>query len=107
MYEKTRRSSSYRTANQSFSRVINALERLKRYTLPSRRTSLYGRSGAILIGIPAPTGAFAIRNQSGEAIVTIYHDGRVVVNPAFLVDDAAAAFWEAVIRLNPAFGGQP
>jgi hypothetical protein len=43
----------------------------------------------------------ALCAASGDPIVTIRFDGRVEVNPAFTVDEAARAFWDAVIRLNP------
>ena len=33
---------------------------------------------------------------TGEPLVTVYFDGRVEVNPQYTMDEAAAAFWEAV-----------
>ena len=64
------------------------------------------RAGAVGVGTAAPVGSFQIVHDSGEPIVTIYLDGRVEVNPAFTVDDAARAFWEAVKQLNPGDGGR-
>jgi hypothetical protein len=51
---------------------------------------------------------FACRNdsvlsfyQSNEAIVTFHRDGRVEINPKYSAEEAAKAFWNAVIRMNP------
>lgn len=46
-------------------------------------------------------GAFSIHHTSGDPIFAIHADGRLEINPAFTVDEAARAFWDAVIRLNP------
>jgi hypothetical protein len=39
--------------------------------------------------------------QSNEQIVSIHPDGRIEINPKYTTDEAAKAFWEAVIRMNP------
>jgi acyl-CoA synthetase (NDP forming) len=40
-------------------------------------------------------------NVGGEAIATIYWDGKVVIAEDRTPDDAAKAFWAAVEHLNP------
>ena len=55
----------------------------------------------IRIALPHGPGAMAIHTPSGDPIVTIRFDGRIDVNPAFTLEEAARAFWDAVIRLNP------
>jgi len=54
----------------------------------------------LITPLPSGTGAFMIRNGP-EPIFTIHFDGRIEVNPAFTVDEAARAFWDAVARMNP------
>jgi hypothetical protein len=40
-------------------------------------------------------------SQLNETIVTFHRDGRVEINPKYSADEAAKAFWNAVIRMNP------
>jgi hypothetical protein len=54
-----------------------------------------------LVLVPTKPPSFAVSSSGGEPIFTIHHDGAVAVNPKYATDDAALAFWEAVIRLNP------
>jgi hypothetical protein len=50
--------------------------------------------------------SFQITSAGGEPIVTIDHDGHVIVNPKYTLDEAANSFWLAVIRLNPTLMGK-
>jgi len=53
------------------------------------------------IDLPHGPGSMALYTASADPIVTIRFDGRIDVNPAFTVEQAARAFWDAVIRMNP------
>lgn len=59
--------------------------------------------GVLFVGGVLPVNAFTVNSESvaPTPIVTIRWDGRVEVNPAFTVDEAARAFWDAVIAMNP------
>jgi hypothetical protein len=59
------------------------------------------------ISLHETTGYLQICTASGEPIVTIHYDGRVEINPAFTVDEAARAFWGAVLLLNPQHQDRP
>ena len=50
---------------------------------------------------PFTPGNLQISGADAEPIVTIHWSGRVEVNPKYTVDDAARAFWDAVIAMNP------
>lgn len=39
--------------------------------------------------------------DANEWIVRIHMDGRVEINPKHTLDEAAKAFWDAVIKMNP------
>jgi hypothetical protein len=51
--------------------------------------------------LTASPGNLQISDSHGDPIVTIHHDGRVILNANFPLDEAARAFWDTVIRLNP------
>jgi len=55
----------------------------------------------IALTSPPKPGNLQIAGSTGSPIVTIYHDGRVEVNPLYTLDEAANAFWRTVIDLNP------
>jgi hypothetical protein len=57
--------------------------------------------GSLVIGGALPVGGFSIHHPAGDVIFTLHFDGRVEINPAYAVEEAARAFWDAVIRLNP------
>ncbi|HEY1964778.1 MAG TPA: hypothetical protein VGG59_07600 [Acidobacteriaceae bacterium] len=54
------------------------------------------------IGDPSISAAFEIRSATADPLVTIHMDGRVELNPAIPVDEAARAFWNAVQRVGMA-----
>jgi hypothetical protein len=56
--------------------------------------------GYLGIGTTKPEGFIHIASSGGETIVTITHDGVVVVNPKYTTDEAALAFWQAVTQLS-------
>jgi hypothetical protein len=55
----------------------------------------------IALTSPLTPGNLQISGSTGAPIVTIHHDGRVELNPAYSLDEAARAFWDAVIEMNP------
>ena len=46
-----------------------------------------------------PSASLQINSSDAREILRITHDGQVIVNPEFTVDEAAAAFWDAVRKL--------
>lgn len=46
-----------------------------------------------------PASLLQITAGDSRLIVAIAHDGKVIVNPEFTVDEAARAFWDAVKQL--------
>ena len=42
----------------------------------------------------------------GKAAVTIHNDGRVEVHDGFTADEAARAFWDAVVGMAPEYFGK-
>ena len=55
----------------------------------------------VALSSPLKPGNLQIAGSAGEPIVTIHHDGRVDVNPLYSLNEAANAFWLAVIEMNP------
>jgi hypothetical protein len=43
--------------------------------------------------------ALVVHHESGAPLVTIHCDGRVEINPAFTLDEATLAFWDAAREL--------
>lgn len=46
-------------------------------------------------------GAPRLQFGDSEPIVVLHHDGRVEINPKYSTTDAAKAFWDAVLEMNP------
>ncbi len=65
------------------------------------RETVTAHDAGITLSSHITPAALRISHTSGEPLVTIHCDGRVDVNPAFTLDEAAMAFWEAVRKLNP------
>lgn len=42
-----------------------------------------------------------IRNRAGETMVVVDLDGKVLLGPNYKADDAARAFWEAIVKAAP------
>jgi hypothetical protein len=40
-------------------------------------------------------------HASGKEVVRIGYDGKITIAEGFAVDDAAKAFWDAIMRMNP------
>lgn len=54
-------------------------------------------------GVPT-TFTFSLPKQGDNWIVTLSADGEIRINPKYLTDEAAAAFWLAVKKLAEADG---
>jgi hypothetical protein len=61
----------------------------------------------IALASPLTHASLQISSSVGAPIVTIHHDGRVEVNPAYTTDEVARAFWDAVIEMNPIWKAPP
>jgi hypothetical protein len=54
---------------------------------------------SFVVGLPQHPLLLQIQASDSRVIVSIAHDGQVIVNPEFTVDEAAKAFWDAVRQL--------
>ena len=56
-------------------------------------------SDELKLSVGPVTGYLCISASDAREVVRITHDGHVIVNPEFTVDEAARAFWDAVKRI--------